>query len=459
MIVLKDPADRAAAIAALGLLVVKADSADTIVIPAPDGADSSWERCAGWMPPVSPLTDVTLRRPSLDDVFFAFTEGGDVTEAAMGRPTRSAIKQWWVLTTRVIAPTFRTGEFFVAIAMSVAFTVSLYVPLKQIMGHVVHGSYAQWIMPSICMQAICFAAMSGALRSATDSVDRINRRLASMPMPRSAPMAARMSANFYRAGVALCDGARVRTRDRLPVLPRAVVHRRVLRGRAVDRHGAGVGRRSGGKGLHEPEATTHILLLPQLMFAMLSVGLQPVDQFPAWLQPVVRNQPHSQFVSILRAIAGNAEGTTATPSLSVIGPGLLWLLGVVVVTAWLYARVLRGGHDCTGQTDLGADAAPPDPVVARPAVGDPGAGAPVHVPDRHQSCFRQGDLRRDRPQCAVRQCAHGCPGRRYFRLDGQRCAAHGERDNGLLSRFWNAAGVPGDRPAVAVDGRSASGFW
>ncbi|HNP57315.1 MAG TPA: ABC transporter permease [Gordonia sp. (in: high G+C Gram-positive bacteria)] len=264
-----------------------------------------------------------------------------MTEAAMGRPTRSAIKQWWVLTTRVIAPTFRTGEFFVAIAMSVAFTVSLYVPLKQIMGHVVHGSYAQWIMPSICMQAIYFAAMSGALRSATDSVDGINRRLASMPMPRSAPMAARMSANFYRAGVALATalvcghviGFRFYRGPLSIVVFCAVV---LLIGMVLALAGDLVGKVS-----TNPEATTHILLLPQLMFAMLSVGLQPVDQFPAWLQPVVRNQPHSQFVSILRAIAGNAEGTTATPSLSVIGPGLLWLLGVVVVTAWLYARVLR----------------------------------------------------------------------------------------------------------------------
>ena len=159
-------------------------------------------------------------------------------------------------------------------------------------------------MPSICMQAIYFTAMSRSLRSATDSVDGINRRLASMPMPRSAPMAARMSANFYRAGVALCDGARVRTRDRLPVLPRAVVHRRfcavvLLIGMVLALAGDLV-----GSCLHEPRGHDTYPAAPQLMFAMLSVGLQPVDQFPAWLQPVVRNQPHSQFVSILRAIAG-----------------------------------------------------------------------------------------------------------------------------------------------------------
>jgi ABC-2 type transport system ATP-binding protein len=73
VIVLKDPADRAAAIAALGLLVVKADSADTIVIPAPDGADSLMGAMRRLDAAGIALTDVTLRRPSLDDVFFAFT--------------------------------------------------------------------------------------------------------------------------------------------------------------------------------------------------------------------------------------------------------------------------------------------------------------------------------------------------------------------------------------------------
>ena len=53
-----------------------------------------------------------------------------------------------------------------------------------------------------------------------------------------------------------------------------------------------------------PETTTPLLMLPQLIFGLLSVGIQPAERFPEWIQPVVRNQPISQFIYALRALAG-----------------------------------------------------------------------------------------------------------------------------------------------------------
>jgi ABC-2 type transport system permease protein len=264
-----------------------------------------------------------------------------MTTLAVDRPSPSAIRQWWVLTIRVIAPTIRNGELFVAVALSVAFTASLYIPLKQIMGAVVHGSYAQWIMPSICLQAVYFAAMSGALRSATDSVHGINRRLASMPVAPAAPMAARMSGNLYRCATALATGIVcghvIGFRFyRGPVDIIAFCALVLMIGATLSFVGDLVGRVS-----KNPEATTHILLLPELIWGMLSVGIQPAGQFPEWIQPVVRNQPHSQFVDALRSFAGNSENTAAIPSASVVGPALAWLVGILVITGWLYSRVLR----------------------------------------------------------------------------------------------------------------------
>src|SRR5271167_842475 len=66
-----------------------------------------------------------------------------------------------------------------------------------------------------------------------------------------------------------------------------------------------------------PEATTHILLLPQLILGMLSVGILPPEQFPGWLQAFVRNQFYSQFVNALRALAGNATNSVPWPTWSV----------------------------------------------------------------------------------------------------------------------------------------------
>ena len=91
----------------------------------------------------------------------------------------------------------------------------------------------------------------------------------------------------------------------------------------------------------DPEATTYILLLPLLILGVLSVGIQPAEQFPGWIQPFVRSQFNSQFVDALRALAGDATGSAAWPNWSVIGPALAWLVGVGVIAVPLYGFVLR----------------------------------------------------------------------------------------------------------------------
>ena len=53
------------------------------------------------------------------------------------RPTMRA--QWWVLTTRFIAPTLRNGELITAIGASVAFTVGFYIPFSIAWSHYVGG--------------------------------------------------------------------------------------------------------------------------------------------------------------------------------------------------------------------------------------------------------------------------------------------------------------------------------
>ena len=57
-----------------------------------------------------------------------------------------------------------------------------------------------------------------------------------------------------------------------------------------------------------------LLMGPQLIFGLLSVGIQPAEQFPDWIQPIVRNQPISQWVYALRALAGDT--TDAAPAVT-----------------------------------------------------------------------------------------------------------------------------------------------
>lgn len=257
------------------------------------------------------------------------------------RPKPSALQQWWVLTARVIAPTVRNGELLIAISLSAVFTASLYLPLKNIIATVVTGSYAQYVMPMIALQAVYFAAMSTALRSATDSVHGINLRFRTMPINPMIPLAARMSGSAYRCATALATA----------VLCGYVIGFRFYRaaeytigfcllvlmiGIVLSVVGDLIGIVSSN-----PEATTHILLLPQLILGMLSVGILPPEQFPGWLQPFVRNQFYSQFVYALRALAGDATQSVAWPTLSVIGPALAWLAGIMLITVPVYLFVLR----------------------------------------------------------------------------------------------------------------------
>jgi ABC-2 type transport system permease protein len=96
-----------------------------------------------------------------------------------------------------------------------------------------------------------------------------------------------------------------------------------------------------GAATRNPEATAPLLLVPQVTLGLASVGLQPVERFPHWIQPFVRDQPLSQFLNGLRALAGDSTPAAPPATWSVIGPGLIWIAAEVVVFTWLHARVAR----------------------------------------------------------------------------------------------------------------------
>ena len=262
-------------------------------------------------------------------------------DTAAVRPTTSTVQQWWVLTCRAIMPTLRNGELFTQVAASILFTVGFYIPLKQLMGAFAQGmsSYAQYLMPLIALQAIAFAAVSAAFRSATDSVQGINQRFKTMPIAPLTPLASRMSASMYRCSVALAVslvcGHVIGFR-----FYGGVAHTLgfcllvLLIGAALAFLGDLV-----GTATENPEATTHMMLLPQLIFGLLSVGVQPAERFPEWIQPFVRNQPISQFVYALRALAGDSIPAAGEVTWSVIGPALVWVIAPTVILIPLHARV------------------------------------------------------------------------------------------------------------------------
>jgi ABC-2 type transport system permease protein len=264
-----------------------------------------------------------------------------IITAAAVRPRTSTVHQWWVLTVRVIRPTLRNGEVLTQVAASIVFTVGFYIPLKQIMGAFTQGisSYAQYLMPLIALQAIGFASISAAFRSATDSVQGTNRRFQAMPIAPLAPLAARMSASMHRCVIALA----------VSLVCGHIIGFRFYAGMAhtiefcllvllIGAAFALIGDLIGAAN-QNPEATTPLMLPPQMIFGQLSVGLQPVERFPGWIQPFVRDQPLSQWVYALRVLAGDSTPAAGAVSWSVIAPALAWAVGLILVMIPLHSRV------------------------------------------------------------------------------------------------------------------------
>lgn len=257
-----------------------------------------------------------------------------MTSVAATPSVPSGIRQWWVLTVRLIAPTWRNGEVAVGVAVTVAVTASLYIPLNRLMAgpDLQMSSYAQFLMPLIVLQAISFASISTAFRAATDSVQGINLRFQSLPLPVLAPSAARITASVYRCAlglaVALGCGHLIGFRFHRGVLYTVLFCLLALiTGLALALLGDAVGTKS-----RDPAATAQWLLLPQLIFGFLSTGIQPLQRFPQWIQPVVSNQPISRVVDALRALAGDSGGMVAPVSWSVLCPALVWVVGIMALT-------------------------------------------------------------------------------------------------------------------------------
>jgi ABC-2 type transport system permease protein len=253
-------------------------------------------------------------------------------------PRPSMLTQWWVLTTRFIAPALRNGELITAIGASVAFTVGLYVPFSIPWAHYVGGAskgvsanLGQYITPLITLQAVAFAAISSAFRAATDSLEGVNRRFRSMPIAPLTPVLARVSASVYRCciglTVSLICGYAIGFRFYHGALHIAGFCVLVIVIGTLMSFGADLI----GTGTRNPDAMLPLLTAPVLILGLLSVGVQPIKMFPLWIQPLVRNQPISQFTVALRALAGDTTKAAISLTWPVMAPTLAWLFAFLVV--------------------------------------------------------------------------------------------------------------------------------
>lgn len=253
-------------------------------------------------------------------------------------------QQWWVLTVRTIVPAVQSGELLTSILAPAAFTASFYIPLKTIMTFTGTGfsSYAQFMMPLVILQASAFTAVSAAFRAAGDAVAGLNRRFGSMPIGPLIPASARLCGNVFRLLIALaaallcgyvigfrCYLGTARTIEFLLFS--------ILIGTALILAADVIGTVS-----RSPETTAQALVLPPLIFGMLSTGLAPANQFPSWVQPFVRNQPVSQWASGLRALAGDRWPHGESVSVALLTPPIVWAVAILVFCLGFSIRLGKG---------------------------------------------------------------------------------------------------------------------
>ena len=196
--------------------------------------------------------------------------------------------------------------------------------------------YVQLLPPTIVVQAMLFAGMSSAYYVADDRLSGITERFASLPIGRAAPALGRALGDLARAAVSLVVvigvgvAAGMRFDAGLVWIPLFVLVA-LLFSLAV-----ALGMGLLGLSASSPEAAVSLATIPYLPLLMLSAGFAPIENFPDWLEPIVRNQPVTVTIDALRALAGDGDISSTVPV------ALAWTVGLAVLFAAVGVRVIGG---------------------------------------------------------------------------------------------------------------------
>jgi ABC transporter DrrB family efflux protein len=299
------------------------------------------------------LADLGLRRPSLDDVFFAIT--GDRAEPvafdlpatptrtdaaqATERPAvhRRPIANMALLTRRALVRYLRAPQvLYLGTAQPVVFLVMLNAVFGGLVTGSRGGSYVQYLLPGVIVMNVLLGASVTAAGMAEDLRDGVVDRFRSLPMSRVAVLVGRTIADLARNTIAVA----------------LIVVVGAFMGFRLD---AGVPAAIGGLGLvllftfavswlftflgmavKEPQAAPLLSLLVALPLVYLSGVWIPVETMSPRLQWFARNQPVNGLVEALRAVSDGE------PALHHVWVSVTWCTGILLVAVPLCVRRYRG---------------------------------------------------------------------------------------------------------------------
>lgn len=240
------------------------------------------------------------------------------------------------LTERALWSSIRDGGIIYELVTPVGYLAGFSVALGGLID-TDRESYTQYLVPAVVVQSVMFVALFTGDRAARDRLTKLGERLATLPIAAIAPVSARMASTMIRATLAVsvslvaayAFGFRLTGGMRYSIAFLLVA---LLLCLAV-----ALGADAWGTGAKTIQGVSHLLFVPQLLLFMLSTGIAPLETFPYWLRPYVRNQPVSQVCETLRDLAaGHVKATHLVPS-------LIWCVSLVLIFGALTLRLQRRG--------------------------------------------------------------------------------------------------------------------
>jgi ABC transporter DrrB family efflux protein len=345
---------------------------DRLTLPAPrDGLQLVEEAAAELRRAQIGVSDIGLRRPTLDDVFLQLTgappseDGGGPSPRTRRRPrpqppepdapaprrpvlrlrllspqaVRSAITDTAVVTGRNLRHFIRQPDLLVFSTIQPVLFVLLFVYVfgGAIGRSLPHGvAYVDFLLPGVFVQSVTFGASQTAVGLKEDLTRGVVDRFRSMPMARSAVLAGRTVADLIRniliIGLMIAVGYLVGFRF-LGGVAGAVACIAVVAafGLALSWIFAFVALTVRGA---ETAQTAGFVVIFPLVFA--SSVFVPVSTFPDWLQAFAEINPVTVTANAARSLA--LYGTPAS-----LGAAAAWIGGLLAIfiplSVWRYRRI------------------------------------------------------------------------------------------------------------------------
>lgn len=196
--------------------------------------------------------------------------------------------------------------------------------------------YLQYLLPIVNLQALYFAGLGSAIMLAKDIETGMMQRCRAMPISRVAVVAGLVAAYTIRGLLAT-------------IVLMAIAYTLGFRFNGSFFEAIGyltlvltftatciTGYSILALKLRSPTLVDAVAIIPYTPLVLMSNGFSPTENFPAWMQPVVRYQPVSVTCDALRALVSGTEG-----SFVLFCASALWLGGLLLALGLWSVRLYK----------------------------------------------------------------------------------------------------------------------